>query len=115
MTPEGKVKAKVKKWLYATFPDVFTFMPVSNGMGTHGIPDHIACVPVEVTQDMVGPTLGVFVGIEAKTVIGKLSKHQERRLADITDPGGILEGGYGKDEGFDRVGEAVEGPVKGGL
>ena len=112
MTPEGKVKAKIKSWLYATFPDVFTFMPVSNGMGTHGIPDHIACVPVTVTPEMVGTTLGVFVGIEAKTVIGKLSKHQERRISDILDAGGIVEVVYGTDEGFDRMCESLTRQLK---
>lgn len=41
-------------------------MPVQNGMGTHGIHDHIACVPVEVTSAMVGKRIGLFVSIEAK-------------------------------------------------
>ena len=51
MTPEGKVKAAIKKWLDshgfwragAKRPDGevvgWYYMPVSNGMGVHGIPD----------------------------------------------------------------------------
>jgi len=112
MTPEGKVKAKVKSWLYKTFPSVFEFMPVSNGMGKHGIPDHVCCVPVTITDDMVGQTIGVFVGIEAKTSVGKLSKHQERRLEEITNAGGIVEVVYGTDEGFDRMVESLTGQLR---
>ena len=41
MTPEGAVKAAVKKLLKAR--GVWHFMPVSNGMGTMGIPDVICC------------------------------------------------------------------------
>jgi hypothetical protein len=40
-TPEGKVKAAVKKLLDAK--GIWHFSPVSNGMGRHGIPDVICC------------------------------------------------------------------------
>ena len=112
MTPEKKVKQKVKAWLYSTFPSLFEFMPVSNGMGKHGIPDHVACVPVTVTEDMVGDVIGVFVGIEAKTSVGKLSKHQERRLEEIANAGGIVEVVYGTDEGFERMCESLTEQLK---
>lgn len=42
MTPEGKVKAAVKKILNAY--DVFWFMPVQMGYTKQGIPDFICCV-----------------------------------------------------------------------
>lgn len=42
MTPEGKIKAAVDKLLKRY--GVWYFKPVSNGMGTHGIPDYIVCV-----------------------------------------------------------------------
>ena len=112
MTPEKKVKQKVKKWLYDTFPSLFEFMPVSNGMGKHGIPDHVCCVPITITEDMVGDVIGVFVGIEAKTSVGKLSRHQERRLEEIANAGGIVEVVYGTDEGFDRMAESLTGQLK---
>ena len=111
-TPEGKVKDKIKRWLYATFPGIFEFKPVSNGMGKHGIPDYVCCVPLTITHAMVGKTVGVFVGIEAKTEKGKLSKHQEVRLAEIADAGGIVEVVYGTDEGFDRMCESLEDQLK---
>ena len=112
MTPESKVKKKVKAWLYKTFPSVFEFMPVSNGMGKHGIPDHIACVPVVITDEMVGETIGVFVGIEAKTEVGVLSRHQERRIEEIVDAGGIVEVVYGNDAGFERMCESLTRQLK---
>ena len=108
MTPEGKVKAKIKSWLSRTFPSVFQFMPVSNGMGKHGIPDHIACVPIVITQYMVGQTIGVFVGIEAKTAKGVVSKHQARCMAEIVAAGGIVEVVYGTDESFDLMCRSVK-------
>lgn len=52
MTPESKVKAKVKKLLDSV--GVYYFMPVSNGMGVMGIFDIVCCVNT------------VFVGIECK-------------------------------------------------
>ena len=30
------------------------------------MPDYICCIPVVITQDMVGKTVGVFAAIEAK-------------------------------------------------
>ena len=63
-TPEGRVKSKLKKYLKDK--GILYFMPVSNGMGTHGVSDFIACVPVEITADMVGQKMGVFTAIEAK-------------------------------------------------
>lgn len=41
MTPEGKVKAKLKKYLKEI--GAWQYWPVSNGMGRHGIPDCIIC------------------------------------------------------------------------
>ena len=112
MTPEGKVKRKIRVWLHKTFPGVFEFVPVSNGMGKHGIPDYVCCVPMEIKQHMVGKFIGVFVGIEAKTEIGVLSKHQERRLEEIANAGGIVEVVYGTDEGFERMCESLKGQLK---
>lgn len=41
MTPEGKVKKKVKEYLQSI--DAWYYMPVSNGMGRVGCPDILVC------------------------------------------------------------------------
>jgi len=75
-TPEGRVKAGIKKHLDAI--GAWYFMPVSNGMGRHGIPDFLACID------------GEFVAIEAKRP-GELESttlHQNRELNEIATAGG---------------------------
>jgi hypothetical protein len=51
-TPEGRVKALVKKFLKAE--GAWFFMPVPNGFGVAGIPDFVGCYK------------GKFFGIETK-------------------------------------------------
>jgi hypothetical protein len=77
MTPEGKVKAAVKK-LLAKY-GAYYYMPVQNGMGVVGIPDIIACLD------------GRFIAIETKAP-GRLSTvtaNQRRQLDLIAQAGGI--------------------------
>jgi Holliday junction resolvase len=74
MTPEAAVKTAVKKYLVAE--GVYYFMPVSNGMGRHGIPDIICCVN------------STFVAIECKAGKGKVTALQEREMQHIRDAGG---------------------------
>lgn len=74
MTPEGAVKTAIKRLLVAE--GVYYFMPVSNGMGRHGIPDVICCVN------------GTFLAIEAKAGKGKTTALQDRELQHIRDAGG---------------------------
>ena len=88
-TPEGKVKDQVKKVLKEN--GAWFYMPVQNGMGVVGIPDIVGCVPITITEDMVGKTIGHFVAIETKAP-GKLSRvtpNQQRVLRDIVRTGGI--------------------------
>lgn len=61
---ENDVKAIVKKW----FDDrcAWSYAPVQNGLGVHGIHDRIGCVPITITQGMVGKKIGMFVSVEAK-------------------------------------------------
>lgn len=61
---EPKVKDKIKAWYDRL--QAWSYAPVQNGMGVHGIPDRVGCVPVVITQDMVGKVFGMFVAIEAK-------------------------------------------------
>lgn len=93
MTPEGRVKGRIKKWL--NWLQAFSFSPVSNGMGVHGIPDYITCLPVVVTPEMVGTRIGIFVGIEAKAPgrrtepDGGCSPAQVIRMDEIRAAGGF--------------------------
>ena len=77
MTPEGKVKAKVKAILKKH--GAWNFVPVSGGMGAHGIPDVIACCR------------GRFIGIECKAPNKKnnVSALQKMQLAGIKESRGI--------------------------
>jgi hypothetical protein len=77
-TPEGKVKAAVKAFLN-TLQDCWWFMPVSNGMGAHGIPDFIVC------------WRGRFLGIECKAPgkIRNTTKLQDAVLDRINMAGGV--------------------------
>ena len=76
-TPEGRVKAKVRKYLSEI--GAWFFMPVSNGMGAHGIPDVVACYR------------GRFIGIECKAPgkRGNTSELQKRQLKAISDADGF--------------------------
>lgn len=97
-TPEGKVKDKIKKWMREKFPRAWGYDPVQTGYGSHGIPDHIFCVPVRVTQDMVGKEFGMFVSIEAKTPNGRLSEYQVIVGEEITRATGVYRVVYGTDQ-----------------
>ena len=74
MTPEGKVKAAVRKVLDAE--GVYYFMPAANGFGRAGIPDIICCVR------------GFFLAIELKAGKGKTTALQDREIMAINAHGG---------------------------
>jgi len=74
MTPEGKVKAAVRKILDAE--GVYYFSPAANGYGRAGIPDIICCVQ------------GFFLAIELKANKGKTTALQDREIAAINAQGG---------------------------
>lgn len=74
MTPEARVKARVKAILDEY--GAWHFMPVSNGMGRHGIPDIIVCIG------------GHFLAVECKAGKGKTTALQDRELQKIRDAGG---------------------------
>ena len=74
MTPEGKVKKRVKAILDEQ--QVYHFSPMQNGMGRAGIPDIIACHG------------GKFIGIECKAGDNKPTALQERELNRILNAGG---------------------------
>ena len=75
MTPEGKVKAKVKAILNKL--GVYYFMPRGTAFGRAGVPDIICCVN------------GQFLAIECKANGNKPSMLQEMEIASIKKSGGM--------------------------
>ena len=90
---EDDVKALIKKMLDSH--KAWSYAPIQNGLGVHGVPDRIACVPVKITEAMVGQTVGLFVGVEAKRPGRRGEKNagatgsQIDKLRDIIDAGGV--------------------------
>jgi hypothetical protein len=90
MTPEAKVKNAVKKWLDShgfwragairPIGDIigWYYLPVSNGMGVHGIPD-FCCVYA-----------GHAVYLEAKAPGGTTTPNQDQRHHEIRVAGGLV-------------------------
>jgi predicted GNAT family N-acyltransferase len=90
---ENHVKAIVKEWYDNRM--AWHYAPIQNGLGVHGIPDRIGCVPIVITPEMVGKKLGVFVSVEAKKPGRRgeeqrgMTIHQQRHMDDIYDAHGI--------------------------
>ena len=74
MTPEGKVKEKVKKVLKEY--NAYYHMPVQNGMGKPSL-DFICCHK------------GRFLAIETKTEKGKLTLRQQVTIDEMQKAGAI--------------------------
>jgi len=75
VTPEAKVKAKIKEVL--KMERIYYAMPIGTGYGNSGVPDFLCCVN------------GRFLGIEAKANGNKPTELQKKNLMDIE-----LSGGY---------------------
>ena len=77
MTPEGKVKNKIKEYLKSI--DAWYYMPVSNGMGRVGCPDILVCYK------------GFFLAFEVKAPgkIKNTTPNQDRELEWINRANGI--------------------------
>jgi len=74
MTPEAKVKAKVKKILNDM--GAYYCMPIGVGYGNSGVPDFIVCYQ------------GKFVGIECKAGKNEPTALQVSNMAKINNSGG---------------------------
>ena len=74
MTPEAKVKARIKDILKAH--GAYYAMPIGTGLGNSGVPDFLVC------HD------GCFLGIEAKAGRGVPTALQEKNLREIDKAGG---------------------------
>jgi hypothetical protein len=75
MTPEGKVKEKVKKYLKEK--GIYYIMPATGGYGSSGAPDIVVCHK------------GKFYGLEIKSGANKPTALQMDNLERIEDNGGI--------------------------
>lgn len=75
MTPEAKVKKKVREVLKAL--GAYYVMPITGGYGNSGAPDFVVCLR------------GRFIGIECKAGKGKTTALQEKNLAQIRSAGGL--------------------------
>ena len=75
LTPEGKVKAKVRRILDAN--GVYYFMPATGGYGRSGVPDIVGCWD------------GNFFVIECKAGNNTTTALQDIELRKITQAGGI--------------------------
>jgi Holliday junction resolvase len=77
MTPEGKVKAKLRKLLKEV--GAYHQAPIADGTGSAGAPDIFALYK------------GVYFGVEAKaTSKNKPRLNQLKHLVDISDQGGAV-------------------------
>ncbi len=86
---EKATKDAIKKLLTELWPDVWQIMVVPGGFGTGGVPDHVACVPVVITPEMVGKTYGMLVAVEAKKPKGEFRGLQRIQVANIVKAGGF--------------------------
>jgi hypothetical protein len=75
MTPEGKVKDKVKSILKSL--GAYYAMPMGTGYGNAGVPDFLVCYG------------GKFFGIECKAGNGKTTMLQDKNLRDIEAAKGV--------------------------
>jgi Holliday junction resolvase len=75
MTPEAKVKARLKDILKEL--GCYSFSPIGGAYSSRGVPDIIGCLH------------GIFFAIEAKAGKGKTTALQDRELQRIRDAGGI--------------------------
>jgi len=81
---------KVKKALKAVLKGwgCYHFWPVQSGIGAHTV-DCLACIPIKITKELVGTTLGVFVAIETKrTKIDEPTGAQGEVLRQVRAAGG---------------------------
>jgi hypothetical protein len=90
---ENDVKALVKAWFDGRRS--WSYAPIQTGLGVHGIPDRVGCVPVVITQQMVGRTIGLFIAVEAKRPGRRGEKSgggtpaQGNQLRGIIEAGGV--------------------------
>lgn len=86
MTPEGRVKDRIKKRLKEM--GAYYHMPVQNGLGAPALDFHV-CMPVLITPEMVGTTIGVYVAIESKAPGKDLTPRQRQTSKEVREARGV--------------------------
>lgn len=88
----------MKGWVFKVHGNEFTGA---------GIPDLVGCVPIKITQDMVGLTVGIFVALEAKRDNGEeASIIQLQTIEDIKSAFGYAEVAHSLEEAKDHLRKA---------
>lgn len=101
ITPEGKVKQFIKKYMKSEFPNAWQYCPMGGAFGKSGVPDFLYLID------------GLLLGIEAKAEQGKLSQLQELTMKQMVRQGAICAVVYGKDTAkMDRIRDAVIAELK---
>jgi len=77
MTPEGKVKVKIKAWYKANLPNHWRVSPRGGPFGKLGCSDDVICY------------LGFFIAVEVKAPDGTLTALQMKNLKDVQAAGGV--------------------------
>lgn len=86
VTPEGKVKIYVRKFMHTHFPGHFYYSPMGGAFGKSGMPDHLYLWN------------GILIGIEVKADKGRLSELQRQTLDQMRKQGALCAVVYGKDD-----------------
>lgn len=84
-TPEGAVKNWIKEQIKKKYPEAYIYVTHIGQYGKRGVPDLVMCIR------------GLFVCIEVKTVLGKLTAIQEKEGRRIEEAGGIWMTIYGRN------------------
>lgn len=77
MTPEAKVKVKIRQWYKDNLPGNWRVSPRGGPFGKAGCPDDLLCWN------------GIFIAIEIKSDEGELSALQVLALKQIAAAGGV--------------------------
>ena len=101
VTPEGKVKMFVRKFMQAHFPNAWQYCPMGGPFGKSGVPDFLYLIE------------GILIGIEAKADKGRLSELQAQTLKQMAAQGALCAVVYGKDEAkMMRIKAAIDAEVE---
>lgn len=85
MTPEGKVKKFIERFMDTHFPEAWKYNPPGGAFGRAGIPDKLFLYK------------GVMIAIEAKADTGKPTKLQVKMLQKLKEQGCIAAIVVGED------------------
>ncbi len=97
MTPEGKVKKFIDKYMAEHFPDAWKYNPPGGAFGKAGVPDKFFLYK------------GVLIAIEAKAEDGKPTKLQLKNLQQLKEQGAIAAIVKGENhERMDQIRKAVK-------